>query len=150
DGDWIAAGECCRRDAVNSVGRKLHAIFLGADVGGELDVITATGKLLSERCGGKEGPASASSSKQNKAATQAACSEKKALENQGARRQQTENCNRTATEVVTSPLPFVPGREPELSGSRSFYRVGNVSLRSFGPSFPNLAPVRLGVGREVI
>ena len=59
---------------MNSAGRKLHAIFLGADVGGKLDVITATGKLLSERCGGKEVPASASSGKQNQAATQAACS----------------------------------------------------------------------------
>ena len=59
---------------MNRAGWKLHAVFLGADVGGELDIITATGKLLSECRGGKEMPASASSSEQNQAATQAACS----------------------------------------------------------------------------
>src|SRR5262249_60610617 len=83
-------------------GGTARALCRGADGGGAAACKTGGGRLRAERGGGKGGPASASSSKQNQAATQAACSEKKALENQGPRRQQTENCNRTATEIVLS------------------------------------------------
>src|SRR5262249_39956485 len=56
DGDWIAAGERCRWDAMNRTGRKLDAVFLSANVGGKLDVITASAKLLGKRCWKKKTP----------------------------------------------------------------------------------------------
>ena len=73
-GERIAARQRGRGNAVNSARRKLDAIFLGADVGRQLDLVAAALELLCQSRGGKEMPARAARGKQDRAAAHAACS----------------------------------------------------------------------------
>ncbi len=73
-GNRAAARQRRRRDAVNGARRELDAIFLGADVGRELDLVAAALQLLRQGSSGKQMPARAPRSEQDRARGQAACS----------------------------------------------------------------------------
>ena len=73
-GEGIAAAERRRGNAVDGAGRKLDAVFLGANVGRELDLVAAALELLRQGRGGKQMPARAARGEQDRAPAHAACS----------------------------------------------------------------------------